>query len=288
VTDPGAGFRFHLEAKLKSPLTIRNNEVCLRRWLRWCDKNGIDYHKVDKRTVAGFMGEISRALMPSTVMHQLFGLRNFYDYLVAEGEVTSNPAREIPYKRPEVREVEPYSETDLKRMIGACESFQERAIIMLLIASGLRRDEIHGITKADCNFTAGTILVRGKGSRYRIVAPGPTVMVQLQLALEFTDRLVPNSAQYVYLIVKNVAARAGIKGRVFPHRHRHTFATSYLDAGGSVEELMTILGHKNVSMSLHYARAGQRRRAVETQKRLDLAGRLLAMPSAEPVQEAGS
>ena len=270
------GFRFWLESQGKARSTIKNYVGNVRRFIAWCDTHELDYLRASREDVTFYLGDMLAHLMPTTVQLRVIALHVFYDYLEQEKFVKFNVAREVTYRRAQARPTEPFTRNELRRMLEACQSFQERAIFLLLVGGGLRRNEVYGIKKEDVNFEARTISVLGKGNQYRMIAPGPLVMDALHFALQFEDRLCPfKTNEFIINMLKRLAQRAGVSGRIYPHRLRHTFATSFLDEGGSVEELMAVLGHSRIEMSLFYAKAGRHRRAIETQDQMNLAGRLL-------------
>ncbi|MGE0295004.1 MAG: tyrosine-type recombinase/integrase, partial [Hyphomonadaceae bacterium] len=111
---------------------------------------------------------------------------------------------------------------------------------------------------------------------YRMIAPGDATVAAVLEAMQFGDRLCPQAdIEVVWRIVQALAKRAGIRGRVYPHRFRHSFAVLFLENGGTVDQLQHVLGHKRLDQSAYYARAGSKRRALEAQARVDVAGKML-------------
>jgi site-specific recombinase XerD len=293
------GLRYALQARQLAPGSIRNYVQNAKAWLNWCEEHELDYREATREDITYHLGEMSAVRRQTTVKFRFLSIRIFYDYVwalehgidyvraVQDKLVDYNPARQIAYKNAQARDTEPFTEDELRRMFDACLSYRERAIFLLSLGGGLRRTEIYNITRQDINLAAKTIAVLGKGNQYRLISPGQPVLDALCHALEFEDRLCPVEQKkpgtiepyarghYVYHVIRQLAKRAGVKGRVYPHRFRHTFASSYLDAGGTVEELQQILGHKRIEQSLFYAKAGRQKRALEAQARINIAGRLL-------------
>ena len=90
----------------------------------------------------------------------------FFNYLVDAGLLPNNPAERLKPRRPQSRPVQPFTQQELMGMLTACKTPQDRAIFLLLLGGGLRRDEVFQITRAHVNFEDGTITVLGKGARY--------------------------------------------------------------------------------------------------------------------------
>lgn len=271
------GFRYSLLAGNKSPATIKNYLQVANQWRIWCHDHEVSWQTEDRNIVTAWLGERSLNTAPSTLRLFVLSLRVYYDYLLESGVVTVNPARAIKVGKQVSRPVEPFSQDELQRMFHACKGARERACFLLLLGGGLRRSEVANISKADVNFAAGTVRIWGKGRKYRLIRPGTTAMKELEIALWCEDELVDRKDDdYIWRRVKAWAKKAGIDGRsLFTHRFRYTFATQFLEGGGSIEHLQSILGHSNISQSLHYSKAGREERAMEAQVRFNPADRLL-------------
>lgn len=274
------GFVYWMQARRKAAPTITNYSTSAKLWVAWCEENEIDYLKATRDDILFWLSELAIRKAQSTVRLRLISLRVFYEYLQDEGYVKDNPAKEIDTRKQVSRPVEPYTPGELQRMLQACRSYQERATLMVLAGTGLRRSEIHRISRADCNFIAGTIRVLRKGNQYQMLMPEPSVMLALEQALEFNDRLFTQGADdIVDRIIKRLAERANIPGRHHPHRIRYTFAVAWCESGAPESELMENLGHSSMTMTNFYSKAGRQRRAMRTMQGLGIASRLLG-PSA--------
>lgn len=273
-----AGFRLWLEATGKARSTIHNYIVGAGIWLSWCEANEVDYFHPSREDVRAYFGEMLTRLERSTVALRHSAMRIFYGYLLEESlYLGPNPATWVSLRKVDPPPVEPFTQDELQRMCAACKTHQERAVFLLLTCAGLRRGEIYSITRADINQDTRTIRVDGKRG-VRHVRPGATVVTAVLAALEFTERLCPQSSNDVVArIAKRLADRAGIHGRFNPHRFRHSYAVHFLDQGGTEGELMHVLGHRRLDQSLFYARAAESRRALERQEMLDMARQLLGL-----------
>jgi integrase/recombinase XerD len=67
------------------------------------------------------------------------------------------------------------------------------------------------------------------------------------------------TSRSVQHVVRRAAQLAGLQRRVTPHTLRHTFASRYLEAGGTLAELRDILGHANIATTDRYSHANARR-----------------------------
>lgn len=143
-----------------------------------------------------------------------------------------------------------------------------RCFVLLMLDSGLRRGEIPRININDISFPTRSMIVRGKGSKQRLIPMGEKTCSQLlDYRLRFRSAaggsepffLDQNgnrcSDNLVKLVFQRLKEETGIE-RLHPHLLRHTFATYYLADGGDLETLRLILGHSNIhttQMYLHLA-----------------------------------
>jgi site-specific recombinase XerD len=269
-------FRYHLLAGGKKQATIKNYVQSAGVWTRWCLEHEVDPYTQDRNIIMAWLGQRSLDSAPSTIRLFVLSLRVYYDYLLSIGLATYNPARDIKIAKQVSRPVEPFSQNELQRMFRACKGARERAMFLLLLGGGLRKSELAGITSSDVNFSSGTVRIWGKGGKYRLIRPGTAAMKELEVALWCEERLIDrDGGDYIWRRVKAWAKKAGIEERSFTHRFRYTFATQFLEGGGSIEHLQTILGHTSLQQSLNYSKAGREERALAAQQQFNPADRLL-------------
>lgn len=273
---PG-GFRLWIESQGLAKGTIKNYVYAVAAWVTWCEDHDVNAYRPERSDLRAYLGDLLATRARSNVELMKIGLRRFFTYLIDEEKYPGdNPVTNLTIKRREIEPAEPFTKDELGRMLLACQSHQERAVYLLLVAGGLRRGEIFGITRADVNPETGLVRVLGKGNKYRAIAPGAATVEAVMQAMQFSDRLCPQAdIEVVWRVVRALAKRANVRGRVYPHRFRHSFAVLFLENGGTIEQLMYVLGHSRVDMSLHYARAGATRRALEAQVNVDVAGKML-------------
>jgi len=145
---------------------------------------------------------------------------------------------------------------------------RDDAIVMLFYATGMRLRELVGLNIGDIYFEAGTIRVRGKGGRERVVPAGMRCMDGIKRYLNEragSYRTVPYDEPLFTgksrnrinpRIVQRIVARrfdAVSEGiNVHPHMLRHSFATHLLDNGADLKAVQELLGHKNLSTTQIY------------------------------------
>ncbi len=153
---------------------------------------------------------------------------------------------------------------------------RDRAVIVLLLNSGLRISELCALSTKDIELTdrKGKLIVRqGKGSKKREVPLNRIAREALKDWMNVRsagdalfegkrgDRLSPSG---VYRRLVELARRAKLED-VSPHTLRHTFSKNLVDAGVGLERVATLLGHSNLNTTRIYTTPGARdlEKAVE-------------------------
>lgn len=270
------GFVFYLKTQGRAPATIRNYTTQLRSWFSWCSEMGIKPETAKVDQMMGWLGFMSTTHLPSTVRLMTITLRVYYDYLKAAKVIRGNPAREIGVKKQITRPVPMLQVAEVKQLVGACENYEDRAMILLMIGGGLRRSEVLNITRDDVDLKRGVIRIFGKGSKWREVSPGGAAMEAVRLALGYEERVFKNTnGDSLRRRLAYLTDKSGIDKRVHPHMLRYYFATMFCEQGGGIDQLQTILGHSSIEMSMYYSRAGREKRALAAQQRFNPADALL-------------
>jgi len=200
------------------------------------------------------------------------GIRSFFNYLMEEEVISSNAAAlwdgpKLSFKLPVVLE-----HNEVEAMIGQIDlskpsGERDKAIIEVLYGAGLRVSELIDLSLSDVLFEEGLLLVTGKGNKQRLVPLTGTGLKQIRFYLEKTrnhqeaneNKLFLNargnrlSRVYIFKLIKDLAARAGIKKNVSPHTLRHSFATVLVDAGADLRAIQQLLGHKSITTTEIYA-----------------------------------
>jgi site-specific recombinase XerD len=209
-----------------------------------------------------------RGFAPGTVKRFCVGLGRFFRFLAEERVIAASPMTfvEIP-RMPKVL-VRPLTSEEVMAVLAkpntrTFRGVRDFALLALALDSGLRLSEIIGIKPSDLDLAQGSVRVMGKGSRERIAYFGQAARRALMVYRE--RRGDPSGAEYFFISqfgeklkarwVQQVVARygkaAGVEG-LHPHRLRHTFAVSFLRAGGNAMVLQRLLGHSSLEMTRRY------------------------------------
>lgn len=218
-------------------------------------------------------------------------LQQFFKWLLEEDEIHISPmarmrAPSLPELTTPVLAIE-----ELRAILHACEGSdflarRDTAIIRVLIDTGMRRNELASMTVEQTRLSQAETTVYGKGARERVVPLGRKAVAAIDRYMRVRARhryaAAPElwigqegglAAVTIYQIVQRRARQAGLDG-VYTHLFRHTFASEWLEGGGSEGDAMEIAGWRTRDMLDRYGRAARSKRARESHKRLSPGDRI--------------
>jgi integrase/recombinase XerC len=266
MTDPLEAFlRYQAVERGASAHTLRGYRTDLVEFRGFLASRGVErLPDVDARLVRRYLASLAeRGLARASIARKLAAVRSWLGFLARRRRLPANPARQVGAPRLGRKLVSflPIDEARALVTLRDCRA-RDRALLELLYATGVRVSELCGLDAADLDRGRGTIRVRGKGGRERVVPVGEAALDALDAALAarpgaagplFVNRrggrLTPRS---VHRIVRAAARAAGLARRVSPHTLRHTFATHMLDAGADLRLIQDLLGHSRLSTTQRY------------------------------------
>lgn len=196
----------------------------------------------------------------------LSGIRAFYRYLLLEDIIKENPATllespKVGLKLPEVLSVAEIDSIIEAIDLSKAEGHRNKAIIETLYGCGLRVTELVNLRISDLHPREGYVAVTGKGNKQRLVPVGQRALDEIELYMErrtllpaiydrnilFLNRRGRKLTRVmIFTIIKDLAARAGIKKTISPHTFRHSFATHMVEAGADLRAVQEMLGHESI------------------------------------------
>jgi len=236
-----------------------------------------------------------KAATPATVYHYSKAVKTLFNWAEAEEYIPNNPVARLKIRPPRYKEVEPYTDDEVRAMLDVCEDdikyghrfmgIRNKAIISMFISTGLRLEELSNIGLSDIDPRLQQITVLGKGHKMRSVPLNGEAKKALRRYLEFKppqgellwtgDDGEPMTLFGVRTMVNRLKRRAGVTSPGGAHRFRHYFATRYLDAGGDLNSLRLLLGHATLAMVLRYSRQVSASRAISQHHQFDPLDRLV-------------
>jgi integrase/recombinase XerD len=239
-----------------------------------------DAGRSDEAAIAGFVAALSRTeyaegrrYRASSVARALAAVRALHRFLELEGDAPSNAAAGVA--RPRVPRLLPHPLTvaEVERLVSAADAedppgLRDRAMVELLYGAGVRISELVGLDVDDLDLDEESVRVMGKGRKERLVPLGRHAVGALVAYLEGgRPRLAKaRSGPALFLnqrggrltrqgaagVLRSVAGRAALEGRVTPHTLRHSFATHLLEGGADVRVVQELLGHASLATTQIY------------------------------------
>ena len=233
-----------------------------------------------------------RSLAASSAARKLSALRQFFAFLLDEGDRTDNPALDIA--RPATQRPLPrlLTHEDVERLFAQAgeeaggEAAPRQAVRMLLLlellyGSGLRASELVSLPRRAIAGGREFLIIRGKGDKERLVPLSErardAIERWLPLLAEGSPWLFPSGRSHLsrvrlFQMLRELAARSGIDpAAISPHVLRHAFATHLLEGGADLRALQLMLGHADIATTEIYTHVDSRRLVELVNRRHPLA-----------------
>lgn len=217
----------------------------------------------------GFIREINETGLSARSQARIIsGIKSFFKYLLLEGEIIDDPADLLESPRPGRKLPDTLSKQDIEAIIGEIDMSlppgeRNRAMIETLYGCGLRVSELINLKITDIFFNDHFVRVIGKGNKERLVPAGNMAMRQLSLYIGNSRKRVQPakgdedivflnrrggrlSRTMVFLIVKELGEKAGLRKNISPHTFRHSFATHLVEGGADLRAVQEMLGHESI------------------------------------------
>ena len=234
-------------------------------------------------------------LAPTSLRRRAAALKGFYRFAFGEGVIRVDVAAHLDLPRQPRLLPETLTVDEVSRLLDAAggddpdepdhdRRLEDRTLLEVLYAAGLRIGEATGLDREDLSFDGAFVRVIGKGDRERLVPLGEIALDWLRrwtggprdrlLAL---GHVAPTrggplflgqrgrrlARQQAWAAVKRAAQSAGLGSRVSPHTLRHSFATHLLEGGADLRVVQELLGHASISTTQLYTHVtGERIRDV--------------------------
>ena len=231
--------------------------------------------------VQAYLGaRLSQGSSHRSISRLLSSLRSFYQYLVREGDLSSDPTQHLDRPKPSRPLPKSLSESDVDQLLNAPDAslvveHRDLAMLEVLYASGLRVSELVGLTLPQLSLNQGIVRVFGKGGKERLVPLGEAAIEtvtdylgttrQALLRDRQSDVLFPSNRgqamtrQTFWYRIKIYAKRAGIDPNLSPHTLRHAFATHLINHGADLRVVQMLLGHSDLTTTQIYTHVARSR-----------------------------
>ena len=209
-----------------------------------------------------FASEKERGISNRTLENSRSNISAFFQWMTLEDIIPKNPLlvmKSIAY--PDEIKL-PFNEIEIDSLKSSCKTLKERALVEMLLSTGVRVSELSQMNIDDIDFATLDVKVKhGKGSKER-----KTYITQVS-AKHVKEYITNRKDDKAYLfcnhkydmlkpggirhILNVIAKRANVEN-VHPHRFRRTFATGLAKRGMDIQEIQRLLGHRNINTTLKY------------------------------------
>lgn len=224
-----------------------------------------DVTGMDLRYYYGVMRE-RRGIKMSTMQTRLHYLSSFWDFLITEELVHSNPVKKVGVLKLEKTIKKPFSAAEMEALRSGCENLRDRALVEFLYSTGVRVSELVHLNVGDIEMGKQELIVYGKGSKERRTYLTDSAKFYLkrylqsrpQYGIEEQPLFITLDAPHNRLTVPGVQNMLRTLGRkagvanVHPHRFRRTIATDLLNRGMPIEQVKEFLGHEKLDTTMIY------------------------------------
>ena len=273
--------------------TLKSYRRDLRRYVGFlADRDIDDPSAVREEVVTAFLRALREGdaehppLSAGSAARTVVAVRGFHKFAVREGLTADDPSAAVRPPAPVKRLPKALPLADIERILdaagapGTTLALRDRALLEVLYGTGARISEAVGLDVDDIDLDPedpdlpGTVLLRGKGSKERVVPVGSYARAAVDAylvrgrpelaslaatgrsgnggALFLNARGGRLSRQSAWAVLAKAAERAGVTTEVSPHTLRHSFATHLLDGGADVRVVQELLGHASVTTTQVY------------------------------------
>lgn len=272
-------FKDWLENDLQLTPDQQGNKISYSQFITSRETQGLDLKSVDKHKLRLYFAHLHE-VTPNrrTVLRRVSSLRSFFRYLVKTRVLENDPMQLLDNPKADKglpcfisydQVMRMFEKPDLSEYIG----LRDRAMMELLYSSALRVSELVGLNRADVDFEARTLLIRGKGKKERLIPFTQSARGWLKEYLESPWRLINSDTHFAQIDSKAIFLNklgtrlttrsvdrafnkyllaCGFLEKVTPHTIRHTIATHWLENGMDLKTIQALLGHSNLATTSIY------------------------------------
>lgn len=213
-------------------------------------------------------------MTPASQARIISGMRSFYKYCLLEQICEKNPTELL--EAPKLKRLLPdvLSFEEIESIIAAIdlskpEGGRNKAILETMYSCGIRVSELVNLRISCLFMDVGFIKVTGKGDKERLVPIGAdavkyiniyrnNIRNQITVKKGEEDILFLNrrgsrlTRVMIFLMLKDLAKKAGIVKNISPHTFRHSFATHLVEGGADLRAVQEMLGHSSITTTEIY------------------------------------
>lgn len=241
----------------------------------YCEDNTIPLDKFTSKDFQNFLAWINEFnISPYSQARIISGLKSFFNFLQLEYNFENNPAALIETPRLERKIPDVLDVSEIDNLISAIDLSQaegprNKAMLEVLYGCGLRVSELINLRISNLHLEVEFIKIEGKGNKERLIPIGQQAIKYLKIYLEevrpklsiksgsedyvfLNRRGSPLTRVMVFIIIKDLAAKIGLKKKISPHTFRHSFASHLVEGGADLRAVQDMLGHESITTTEIY------------------------------------
>jgi len=260
--------------KYYSQHTCKNYQRDLCRFSEFLLARGIDcWNQVSYNEVSAYAANRFRnGLKSRSIQRELSSIRSFYQFLILQGAMKSNPAKEVSAPKGDQRLPRTCDAEQVGQLLKNRDKdddllVRDLAMFELIYSSGLRLAELVSINLTDIDLGQQQLIVTGKGNKTRYLPIGIKAIDAIRRWLKIRSdfcRLEDQPALFLSKLGKRIShrnvqtrlnqlvKRQSLDQQLSPHTLRHSFATHMLESSGDLRAVQALLGHANINTTQIY------------------------------------
>ena len=241
----------------------------------WLKEKDVAISEVCESLISDYFAGVRKSLQASTLNRKISAIKKFYLWMDREKHISTNPSSRIKGLKFSQKLAFVLTENQLSNLFSipnteTSNGLRDRTILELMYASGLRVSELVGLKYTDCLLSEKAVIVSGKGRKERVVPFGDEAVFWIEKYLSSSrPKILKNkssdfffvgkgggklSRQFIWKLVRKLAAQIGLENDCTPHTFRHTFATHLLNNGADLRAIQLLLGHADISTTQIYTK----------------------------------
>ena len=241
----------------------------------WLKEKDVAISEVCESVISDYFTCVRKSLKASSLNRKISAIKKFYLWMDREKHIRTNPTSRIKGLKFSQKLAFVLTENQLSNLFSLPNTetkngIRDRTILELMYASGLRVSELVGLKYTDCLLSEKAVIVSGKGRKERVVPFGDEAVFWIEKYLSSSrPKILKNkssdfffvgkgggklSRQFIWKLVRKLAAQIGLENDCTPHTFRHTFATHLLNNGADLRAIQLLLGHSDISTTQIYTK----------------------------------
>lgn len=259
--------------KRYSDHTVQSYQNDLEQFSVFAESMNKPLDRLSARDIRLWIASLSKDCAASTVNRKLSSIKSYFRFLLKNGQIESNPAKDIGALKVPKRTPQFVEEKELMKLFESLPtpddflSSRDLLIFDLFYGTGMRKSELIALRESDFDELSRTVKVIGKGKKERKIPVSKLVFSKIKTYIEFRNHELQNqdfktllvnskggmmNPKSVYNIIKQLLNTCWSTEKKSPHILRHSFATHLLNKGADLNAIKELLGHSSLAATQVY------------------------------------